>query len=96
VTMLHRSKIEHLWEELSHKIEDISIENTLLYEKIFPQFEIISPSQKVLIDLKNGILFKNTLWLRSWRKYLVKDDEKFVSIIEERGWDIRICSNNIE
>ncbi|OIP53071.1 tRNA pseudouridine(55) synthase TruB [Candidatus Gracilibacteria bacterium CG2_30_37_12] len=96
VTMLHRSKIEHLGEKLSHKTEDISIENALSYEAIFPEFHVISPSQKVLIDLKNGIVFENTLGLQVGKKYLVKDGNMFVSLIEERDGMVRICTNNIE
>ena len=38
VTMLHRSKIEHLGENLAKKLEDTSLENTLPYEVLFPEF----------------------------------------------------------
>ncbi len=38
VTVLHRSKIEHLGENLAKEIDNISIENTLSYEVLFPGF----------------------------------------------------------
>ncbi len=38
VTMLHRSKIEHLGENLAKELNDISIENTLSCEVLFPEF----------------------------------------------------------
>jgi tRNA U55 pseudouridine synthase TruB len=96
VTMLHRSKIEHLNEDIVQNIDDITQEDKLSYELIFPQFGVITPSSSILEDIKNGIVFPNTLGLESGRKYLVKDREKYVSLIEERDGMVRICVNNIE
>lgn len=96
VTMLHRSKIEHLGEEFAKNMEDIKIEDALSYEVLFPQFGVISPSKEVLIDLRNGIVFPNTIGLESGKKYLVKDGDRYVSLIEEREENVRICANNIE
>lgn len=96
VTMLHRSKIEHLGEDLAKKMEDTTIGDAISYELVFPQFGVLAPSKEVLSDLRNGIVFPNTLGLESGRKYLVKDGEKYVSLVEERVGEVRICVNNIE
>jgi len=53
VTMLHRNKIEHLDEILARKIEDITPEDRLSYESIFPGFDIISPEAEILEKLYN-------------------------------------------
>lgn len=78
VTMLHRSKIEHLGEDLAKKTEEITIDDILSYEILFPQFGVITPNEEVLRNLKNGIVFPNNLGLESGRKYLVQDGEKYV------------------
>lgn len=96
VTMLHRSKIEHLGENSAKKIEEITTEDALSYEDIFLQLWVISPSAEVLADLRNGIVFPNTLGLESDKKYLVKEGEKHVSLIEIRDGCVRVCANNIE
>lgn len=72
------------------------MDDRLSYELVFPEFGVIFPSEEVLNDIRNGIVFPNVLGLESGRKYLVKDGEKYVSIIEERDGDVRICANNIE
>lgn len=96
VTMLHRNKIGHLGENLAKKLEDITIEDHLPYELVFPEFRVISPSPEILEKLKNGLVFPNTLGLESGRKYLVTNGEKFVSLIEDREGIVRICTNDIE
>ncbi|MDD5197776.1 MAG: tRNA pseudouridine(55) synthase TruB [Candidatus Gracilibacteria bacterium] len=96
VTMLHRSKIEHMGEYLAKKIEDVTIEDILSYEQIFPHFETLSPSFDILEKLRNGLKFPNTLGLKLGKKYLVKDGGKYISLIEEREGEVRICANNIE
>lgn len=96
VTMLHRSKIEHLDEKLSKKLEDITLEDTLLYEQVFPEFAVLSPEKEDLKKLQNGLKFPNTLGLEPQKKYLVKEEEKYISLIEERGGEVRICVNAIE
>ncbi|NDK19957.1 tRNA pseudouridine(55) synthase TruB [Candidatus Gracilibacteria bacterium] len=96
VTMLHRNKIEHLDEILARKIEDITLEDTLSYDCIFPGFEIISPEAEILEKLYNGLVFSNTIGLESGKKYLVKNGDKYISLIEERDGMVRICANNIE
>lgn len=95
VTMLHRSKIEHLNESMAQKIEDIEIENALSYEYIFPNFEVLSLSSDIIQKIENGLKFPNTLGLESGKKYLVKDGEKYISLIEEQEGIVRICANNI-
>jgi len=72
------------------------MDDRLSYELVFPEFGVIFPSEEVLNDIRNEIVFPNVLGLESGRKYLVKDGEKYVSIIEERDGDVRICANNIE
>jgi len=94
--MLHRNKIEHLDEILARKIEDITLEDTLSYDCIFPGFEIISPEAEILEKLYNGLVFSNTIGLESGKKYLVKNGDKYISLIEERDGMVRICANNIE
>lgn len=94
--MLHRSKIEHLSESLSKTMEDISFRDILSYEQIFPHFETLFPSSEILEKLRNGLKFPNTLDLESGKKYLVSEGEKYISLIEEREGEVRICVNNIE
>ncbi|EKD30382.1 MAG: tRNA pseudouridine synthase B [uncultured bacterium (gcode 4)] len=96
VTMLHRSKIEHLSESLSKTMEDITCRDILSYEQIFPHFETLSPSSEILEKLRNGLKFPNTLGLESGKKYLIKEGNRYVSLIEEREGEVRICVNNIE
>lgn len=72
------------------------MDDRLSYELVFPEFGVIFPSEEVLNDIRNGIVFPNVLGLESGRKYLVKDGARYVSIIEERNGDVRICANNIE
>ncbi|MDD2916628.1 MAG: tRNA pseudouridine(55) synthase TruB [Candidatus Gracilibacteria bacterium] len=95
VTMLHRKKIEHLSEQEAKTIEDLVISDALSYEQVFPAFEILSPSSEILQKLENGLKFPNSLELKSGQKYLVKDGEKYTSLIEERDGIVRICANNI-
>lgn len=95
VTILHRSKIEHLGENLSKTVEDIMITDIIPYELVFPDFEVITPSSDILEKLRNGLKFSNNLGLKSGKKYLVKDGSEYVSLIEERGGEVRICANNI-
>lgn len=94
--MLHRSKIEHMGEYLAKKIDDITMEDALSYELIFPGFHVISLEEEVLENIRNGLKFPNTLGLESGRKYLVKDGNNYVSLIEEREGEVRICANNLE
>lgn len=72
------------------------MDDKLSYELVFPEFGVILPSEEVLEDIRNGIVFPNVLGLESGRKYLVKDGGRYISIIEERDGNVRICANNIE
>ena len=81
---------------MAQKIEDIALENALSYEKVFPQFEVLSPSPEILQKLENGLKFSNTLGLEAGKKYLVKNGQTYTSLIEERVGMVRICANNIE
>ncbi len=63
---------------------------------VFPAFGVISPPTEVLENLYNGRVFPNTLGLEQGKKYLVKDCDRYVSLVEEREGDVRILVNNIE
>lgn len=77
-------------------MEDITCRDILSYEQIFPHFETLSPSSEILEKLRNGLKFPNTLGLESGKKYLIKEGNRYVSLIEEREGEVRICVNNIE
>lgn len=96
VTMLHRNKIEHLWEGMAKRIEDITLGDALPYDAVFPGFEILTPASDILQKLENGLKFPNTLGLIPGKKYLVTDGQVYTSLIEERAGTVRICANNIE
>ena len=102
VTMLHRSGIEHLDEHLARSIDEISIPDALSYDVVFPQLGIISPTSEVLADIRNGIIFPNTLGLEPGKKYLVQDGDSYVSLIDtyidagERSGCVRVCANNLQ
>lgn len=83
VTMLHRSQIVHLHESQSKRVEDITEADSIPYEQIFPEFTVIIPSPEVIGHIRNGLVFPNTLGLEPGRKYLVKEGEKYVSLIED-------------
>jgi tRNA pseudouridine55 synthase len=96
VTMIHRSQISHLYESLAKNVEDITEADSISYEQIFPDFTVITLSHEVIKNIQNGLVFPNIIGLQSDRKYLVRDDRKYVSLIEEREGSVRICANRIE
>jgi len=83
VTRLHRSQIVHLHESRSKRVEDITEADTIPYEQIFPDFGVMTPSPEVIGYIRNGLVFPNTLGLEPGRKYLVKEDNTYVSLIED-------------
>lgn len=95
VTVLHRSKIAHLSEEFVKKFDDVDIYDALPYEKLFPDFLIIEPSEQICEELRNGLKMPNILDLIPGRKYLVRENGIYISLIEVRDDEIRICANNI-
>lgn len=96
MTRLHRSKIAHLDESMACRFEDTTLDCSLPYEKIFTSFPIISPSEEVCDKLEHGLKFDNTLGLEPGKKYLVMKDKKYISLIEDRDGEVRICANNLE
>lgn len=96
VTRLHRSQIVHLHESLAKNVEDITESDAIPYEQIFPDFTVITPSSEVIGHIRNGLVFPNTLGLEPGRKYLVKEGEKYVSLIEEKEGNVKICANSVE
>lgn len=96
VTRLHRSQIVHLHESHGKRVEDITEADAILYEQIFPDFAVITPSPEVIGYIRNGLVFPNTLGLEPGRKYLVKEGEKYVSLIEDIWGNVKICANSVE
>lgn len=70
--------------------------DALSYEKIFTSFPVISPSEEVCDKLEHGLKFTNTIGLELGKKYLVMKDGKYISLIEDREGEVRICANNLE
>lgn len=83
MTRLHRSQIVHLHESQSKRVEDITEADAIPYEQIFPDFAVITPSSEVIGHIRNGLVFPNTLGLDLGHKYLVKEGDTYVSLIEE-------------
>lgn len=81
---------------MAKRIEDITLDDALPYDTIFPGFEVLSPSPEILGKLDNGLKFPNTLGLVPSKKYLVRSGAKYTSLIEERAGTVRICANSIE
>lgn len=96
VTKLHRSQIVHLHESLAKNAEDITEADAIPYEQIFPDFAVITPSSEVIRYIRNGLVFPNTLGLELGRKYLVKEGNIYVSLIEESWGNVKICANSVE
>ncbi|MDP2103779.1 MAG: hypothetical protein Q8K26_02560, partial [Candidatus Gracilibacteria bacterium] len=76
--------------------EDITEADAIPYEQIFPDFRVIAPSPEVIEYIRNGLVFPNTLGLEPGRKYLVKEGNTYVSLIEDEGGNVKICANSVE
>jgi hypothetical protein len=63
-------------------MEDLTLEDALSYETIFPSFGLVAPTREVLLDIRNGIIFPNMLGLVPGKKYLVQSGNSCVSLID--------------
>lgn len=94
VTLLHRSRIWKLDEQLSLKLDDISKENNIDEEILFPEFSKIEVDLETLINIQNWIEleFKD---LEENKKYFIVHADKIESLIEIRDSKARIIRNRL-
>lgn len=96
VTKLHRNRIAHLSELLAVDIEAIELSDSLSYDVILPDIEVVSPDTDTIRQIQSGLKIPNTLGLIAGKQYLVKEGERYVSLIETRDGVVRVIANNIE
>jgi len=92
VTLLHRSKIWKIDEKISHKLDNITKDDFIDEENLFPEFSKIEVDYQTLQDIKNWkeLEFNE---LEENKKYFIVYDNKKESLVEIRDSKARIIRN---